>query len=296
MFIFFQKILPKHLLSRCLGFFAHCRCAFFKNAAIRFFIRYFKVDMSESLITDIKQFPSFNDFFIRQLKPDVRPVATDPAAIICPVDGVISELGKIHVGRLLQAKGVEYELVELLGGDAALAQHFVGGDFFTAYLAPKDYHRVHMPVAGRLRQMTYVPGQLFSVNPTSVLGIPRLFARNERVICEFDTTIGPMAVIFVGALLIGGVATAWHGQVMPASSNEARVRTYSESAIFLHRGDEIGYFQWGSTVILLFGQNYLEWQGQLHAGNSVQMGQLIGIKHKKHDEACSHELAGQQLN
>jgi phosphatidylserine decarboxylase len=276
MFIFWQRIIWKHGLSRLLGWFAHCRCTFFKKWAIRHFIRHFKVDLSESLITDIDQFPSFNDFFVRRLKSQARPLPQDQGAIACPADGVISELGKILDGRLLQAKGRYYTLDDLLGGDMEMSRYFNGGEFFTVYLAPKDYHRVHIPVSGTLKRMIHVPGQLFSVNTESVQGIPRLFARNERVICLFATAAGPMAVIFVGALLIGSVVTAWHGEVMPSRGEKPVNKIYQDSSISFQKGDEIGYFQWGSTVIVLFGPDYARWQESLQPGNSVKMGQEIG--------------------
>ncbi len=277
MFIFWQKIIWKHGLSRLLARFARCRCMFFKKWAIRHFIRYFKVDLSESLITDIEQFPSFNDFFIRRLKSQARPLPQDQDSIACPADGVISELGKILDGRLLQAKGCYYALNDLLGGDMKMSQYFRGGEFFTVYLAPKDYHRVHIPVSGTLKQMIHIPGQLFSVNTESVRGIPGLFARNERVICLFATDAGPMAVIFVGALLIGGVVTNWHGEVTPSRGEKPVNKIYQDSSISFQRGDEIGYFQWGSTVIVLFGPDNARWQESLQPGDSVKMGQEIGM-------------------
>lgn len=274
MFIFLQKLLPQHLLSRLLGCFAHARCSVFKNWAIKRFIRYFNVDLSESLITDIREFPTFNDFFIRHLKPGVRPLPDDSTAIVCPADGIISEMGHIHASRLLQAKGRHYELGELCG-DPELAKYFADGEFLTVYLAPKDYHRVHIPVDGILEKMIHIPGQLFSVNAISVKSIPNLFARNERVVCLFQTPAGKMAVIFVGALLIGSVVTTWHGKVMPAH-NDPLVKSYTDSAITFKSGEEIGYFQWGSTVIVLFERNRAHWQSNLNSGTSVKMGQAVG--------------------
>lgn len=275
MFNILQRILPKHSLSKLLGRVAAWRNMFFKNCAIRWFINYFKVDLTESLITDIQQFSSFNDFFIRRLKPNARVLPTAETAIACPADGIISELGKIQQQRLLQAKGKYYSLNDLFGDDTATAQRFCDGEFFTVYLAPKNYHRVHMPVTGRLLQMIHLPGQLFSVNAVSVNGIPQLFARNERVICLFATDAGMMAVIFVGALLIGSIVTVWHGQVMPVL-DEPIVKTYYDTSLIFQRGDELGYFQWGSTVIVLFEAARAAWQTTLHAGGAVQMGQPIG--------------------
>lgn len=275
MFLLVQKILPRHGLSRLLGILAHWRCAAFKNCAIRCFMKYFKVDLTESLITDIEQFPAFNDFFVRQLKPNARPLPQEMAAIACPADGNISELGKIDAQRLLQAKGKYYSLLDLLGGNHEMAQRFDNGEFLTVYLAPKDYHRVHMPVTGILRQMIHIPGELFSVNAKSVNGIPQLFARNERVICLFETAVGQMAVIFVGAMLIGSVVTTWHGQVMPAHGTPLNKR-YDNPNLIFQRGAELGYFQWGSTVIVLFESKRAEWRAELVSGDAVRMGQSIG--------------------
>ncbi len=276
MFLFFQKILPKHLLSRLLGFLAHCRCKTFKNTAIRIFMHYYPINLSEAQISDIHQFPSFNDFFIRRLKQGARVLPDDTTAVICPADGNISEIGNIHAGRLLQAKGQHYSLIDLLGGDLELAQNFMEGNFATIYLAPKDYHRVHMPVAGRLQQMIYIPGQLFSVNFTAANHIPQLFSRNERVVCIFQTEIGLMAVILVGAMLIGSVVTSWQGQVMPSSGRKPFKTNYENSNIHLQRGEELGYFQWGSTAIVLFAPGNVNWQ-DFQSGDAVLMGQTIGL-------------------
>ena len=276
MFITFQKLLPKRLLSRFMSCLAHSRCRPLKNWAIRVFCRHFEVDLAESVITDFQQFPSFNDFFIRELKPGVRPLPTDPHVVACPVDGAISELGPISQGKLLQAKGEMYSLTGLLGGEAKLSQLFQNGKFLTVYLAPKNYHRVHMPITGKLIEMRYMPGKLFSVNPTSVKGIPGLFNRNERVICLFETKAGPMAVILVAAMLIGGVVTRWAGRVMPQTPSQPVVTDYTHSDIVLKQGDELGYFEWGSTVILLFGPQGSNWNSDLCAGKSTVMGQSIG--------------------
>jgi len=270
MFTFFQKIIPQHGLSKFLARFARSRNEIFKNWAIKIFSQYFKVDLTESLITDVQQFASFNDFFIRRLKPDARPFPEDPQVIMSPADGVISEFGKIDSGRLLQAKGKYYRLQELLGNDHLLADQFSEGEFLTIYLAPKDYHRVHMPIDGVLKKMIHVPGKLFSVNAVSVNGITNLFSRNERVICLFETARGPMAVIFVGALLIGSVVTSWHGSVLTSA-------TYNEGAHF-PRGEELGYFQWGSTVIVLFAADQVNWQSMLRSGDSIQMGKIVGVQ------------------
>jgi phosphatidylserine decarboxylase len=275
MFARLQKISPNHCLSQCAGRFAHSRRPGFKNWAIRRFIRHFSVDLTESLITDIHQFSSFNDFFIRRLKPEARLLPQETSAIACPADGVISEFGRIQAGQLLQAKNKYYSLQALLADDSVLAQSFLDGDFCTIYLAPKDYHRVHLPYDGELRQMIYVPGRLFSVNPASVSHVSQLFAHNERVICVFHTVFGPMAVIFVGATLVGSVVTPWHGQVMPVSVRKTQSYSYSNAAMVFRRGDEIGYFQWGSTVIMLFPADSVQWRDALQAGSSVRMGENL---------------------
>ncbi len=280
MFIFFQKVLPKKFLTRLLGLFAHSRCTYFKNLAIRLFIRCFHVNMDESLVTDYRQFKSFNEFFIRRLKPAVRPMPEDPKAMACFSDGKVVEMGKIQAGQLLQAKDQNYTLVDLLAGDPALAQLFVEGQYCTVYLAPKDYHRVHMPFTGQLNKMIYVPGELFSVEPRALQGIPRVFARNERVICLFTTEKGPMAVILVGAMLVGSIVIAWHGQVAPNKNPVIQTETYPDAKIVLRRGDELGYFQWGSTAIVLFAKDALRWQS-IKPGDEVKTGQIIGFANEK---------------
>lgn len=276
MFIFLQKIIPKHLLSRCLARLSHWRFKPFKNWAIRCFSAYYAVDLSESLITDINEFSCFNDFFIRKLKPGSRKLPQDQTAIASPADGFISELGHIESGKLIQAKGLNYSLRELFNDQGQTSQYFDQGGFITIYLAPKNYHRVHMPVMGVLRQMYHVAGELFSVNAISVRSIPKLFSRNERVVCLFATANGPMAVILVGACLIGSVVTSWHGVVMPNSQGKKTDIIYEDSAITLQKGDELGYFQWGSTVIVLFGPEAAHWCNDLNPGDPVCMGQIIG--------------------
>lgn len=276
MFIFFQKILPKNLLSRLLARLAHWRWPPFKNWAIRSFSAYFSVDLSESQVSDINQFSSFNDFFIRRLRPDARAFSPEPADVISPADGIISQLGDIRGKDLIQAKGINYTLSELFNGDEQMARYFENGEFITVYLAPKDYHRVHMPIMGILRQMYHVPGKLFSVNSASVSAIPKLFARNERVINLFATVNGPMAVILVGACLVGSASTAWHGVVMPSPRKQNLNIIYEDAAITLQKGEELGYFQWGSTVIVLFAQNCVKWRQDLQPGDSIRVGQTMG--------------------
>jgi phosphatidylserine decarboxylase len=193
LFILFQYLLPHHLLSRLAGCVAECRVRWFKNAFTQWFVRRYQVDMSQAQVEDITAYQHFNDFFTRALKPGARPLDETPGAILCPADGAVSQLGPIEHGRIFQAKGHSYSALELLGGDARLSAPFMGGEFATVYLSPKDYHRVHMPLTGTLREMVYVPGRLFSVNQTTAENVPELFARNERVVCLFDTERGPMA-------------------------------------------------------------------------------------------------------
>ncbi|MBS0350593.1 MAG: phosphatidylserine decarboxylase [Proteobacteria bacterium] len=274
-FIFFQKVLPKHFLSRLLGRLAHSRCRVFKNWTIKIFIKYFEIDLSEAVVTEIDHFPSFNDFFIRKLKPEVRPIPNDPKIIAAPADGIISQMGQIQKGNLLQAKNHLYSLEELLGGDIETSRLFQNGQFCTIYLSPKDYHRVHMPISGKLEKMIYVPGKLFSVNHKSVKGIPRLFNQNERVICLFETAAGPMTMIFVGAMLVGGIVTQWSGKVLPAKVSFPVEQ--ANTLVFLNQGEEAGFFQWGSTVILLFGEQQIEWRADLNSGARIKVGERIGL-------------------
>lgn len=273
--VWWQYLLPQHLLSRWMGRLAHSRCKKFKNWAITAFTRHYGVNLNESAIEDIRQFQNFNDFFTRKLKPDARPIATDPAAIISPVDGCISEIGKIEAHTILQAKKKFYSLTCLFGGDEALANNFMDGSFMTAYLAPKDYHRIHMPFDGQLVSMRYIPGKLFSVNTASASKINDLFARNERLVCVFDSSIGPFVVIAVGAMIVGSIVTAWHGVVNEGHSDKVSTWNYADKSIRFCRGDELGYFQLGSTVILLFARNAMAWNAQLKAGLPLQVGQMI---------------------
>ncbi len=270
-----QYLLPQHGLSRFMGFLANCRCPRFKNWAINKYIRLFQVNMKEAKIEDPKEFDCFNDFFIRELKPELRPIAAEQIALVSPVDGQISELGKIDGDRLFQAKGHYYELGALIG-DEKLAKTFLDGEFLTAYLAPRDYHRIHMPIKGKLEKMLHIPGKLFSVNPPTVASIPNLFSRNERVISLFSTEIGPMAVIAVGAVIVGGISTQWHGLVTPPSSRAVSMWDYSNVDIQIDRGEEMGHFQLGSTVIILFTENKIGWSETVKAKMALKMGEKIG--------------------
>ena len=278
LFILSQYLLPHHLLSRLIGYAADCRAAWFKNRLIGWFAKQYQVDMSEAQIEDLNAFEHFNAFFTRALKPGARPLEQSPGAVLCPADGAISQLGKIEHGRIFQAKGHSFSLVELLGGDSERASPFMGGTFATVYLSPKDYHRVHMPLAGTLTEMVYVPGRLFSVNQSTAENVPELFARNERVVCLFDTERGPMAVVLVGAMIVASIETVWAGLVTPPKRSLKTFR-YDEAArapIVLDKGAELGRFKLGSTAIVLFGADQVQWAQELVAGSPVQMGQLLG--------------------
>lgn len=278
LFILSQHLIPHHLLSRLIGCAAECRAAWFKNRLIGWFAKQYQVDMSEAQVEDLNAYEHFNAFFTRALKDGARPLDNTPGAVLCPADGAISQLGRIEHGRVFQAKGHNYSVTELLGGDSERAAAFMGGDFATVYLSPKDYHRVHMPLAGTLREMIYVPGRLFSVNQTTAENVPELFARNERVVCLFDTERGPMAVVLVGAMIVASIETVWAGLITPPKRELKTVR-YDEAArgpISLEKGVELGRFKLGSTAIVLFGPEQVKWAEELGANSPVRMGQLLG--------------------
>lgn len=274
LFILLQHLLPQHLLSRAVGYLAESRCNWIKRPFIKTFAKQYKVNMSEAVIEDLQQFENFNAFFTRELKPGMRPL--DEAAVVSPADGAISQIGPINYGRILQAKGRGYGLSTLLGGQADLAELFINGHFATIYLSPSDYHRVHMPVTGTLRETLYVPGDLYSVNQTTAEGVDNLFARNERLVAIFDTEQGPMAMILVGAMIVAGIETVWGGQVAPPQNKGWRVdhQTPAEPVI-LKQGEEMGRFKLGSTVVLLFGKDAIEWSESLKAEDPVRLGQAI---------------------
>ena len=276
LFIISQYLVPQHLLSRLVGKLADSTVPWVKNTFINAFIKHYQVDMSEAREPDPALYPSFNAFFTRPLKEDARAIADEPG-IVCPSDGAISEIGPITHGRILQAKGQTYSCSELLGGDASLAAEFDGGQFVTVYLSPKDYHRVHMPCAGQLRRTIYVPGDLFSVNQATAENVPRLFARNERLVSVFDTDQGAMASVMVGAMIVAGIDTVWAGQVAPP--RRTLINTDfgpTDNSVALERGAEMGRFHLGSTVILLFPKDAIEWLQSFSAGDSVRMGELLG--------------------
>lgn len=266
-------LIPQGLLSRLVGLLAHSQSPIIKDAFIRFFLKKYPINMAEAAESNPFAYPSFSDFFTRKLKAEARPIDPDTQHIVSPSDGVISEIGQIKQDQLLQAKGQSYSLEALLT-DPSLAQTFSNGEFATIYLAPKDYHRVHMPVDGTLTKMIYVPGQLFSVNFKSSQYVPGLFARNERVIALFDTAFGPMAMILVGAMIVANIHTVWAGQITPGAKRKISHQTYE--GIHLKKGEEMGLFTLGSTVILLFEENKMRWLPHLQTLSPVKMGKHIG--------------------
>jgi len=271
--IFLQKCLPQHLISQIFGWLARIRHPLpLKNWMINHFIQKYQVDMSLAVIENVEAYPDFNHFFIRQLKTELRPITADKHAIISPVDGSIAQIGKIHKNQLLQAKDFYYDLETLLGGDKTLANLFYDGSFATLYLAPRDYHRVHMPLSGKLIKSIYIPGKLFSVNKMTSEIIPHLYTRNERLVTVFETEAGCMAVILVGAIIVGNIQTVWMDK--PVRSKRARTSLPSTD-LYLDKGAELGYFTMGSTVIVLFEKNKSILSPTLQTESTVKMGQLL---------------------
>lgn len=270
--ILLQYLAPHQALTWLAKVLCECRWQWWKNWQINFLIRRYGADLQAAQLTNIEDYPTFNSFFTRHLKPELRPIVQGSREIACPVDGAVSQIGKIHQNKLLQAKGFDYTLISLLGGSQTHTNTFANGSFATIYLAPKDYHRIHMPFSGTLHETIYIPGKLFSVNQMTTQYIPRLFSRNERLVCIFDTEIGKMAVILVGAMLVGNIQTVWSKEV-PHSKN-IRITEYTDT-IKLNRGEELGHFKMGSTVIVLFEKDKTEWSSLLTASDTVKMGQLL---------------------
>lgn len=267
-----QYLCPK-LLTRVAGQIASARLGGLTTALIRRFVARYRVDMGEADPGDVAAYASFNDFFTRALRTDARPLAA--ADLVCPVDGAISQFGAIARDQIFQAKGHSYGTRALLGGDGALAARFADGHFATLYLSPRDYHRVHMPCAGQLAQMLYVPGTLFSVGPATVRAVPGLFARNERVVCLFESGSGPFALVLVGAAIVGSVATVWHGRVHPPRSPAPRRWDYAAGQVSLAQGAELGRFLLGSTVLLLLPRGALRFNPDWAPGRAIRMGQAM---------------------
>ncbi|NMM79664.1 phosphatidylserine decarboxylase [Acidovorax sp. SRB_14] len=271
-----QYLLPKRLLTTLAGRIASARAGGLSTALIRRFVARYGVDMAEAAEPDMAAYDSFNAFFTRALRPGARPLAQ--ADLVCPVDGAISQFGAIDQGQVFQAKGHSYSATALVGGDAALAAQFADGHFATLYLSPRDYHRIHMPCAGTLRSMVHVPGDLFSVNPTTARGVPGLFARNERVVCTFDSEHGPFVLVLVGATIVGSMATVWHGQVNPPRSGVPRQWDYTGQGIALQQGEEMGRFLLGSTVVMLFPAGPLRFNPAWAPGRAIRLGEAMASR------------------
>jgi phosphatidylserine decarboxylase len=272
-----QYLLPQHALSRLGGKIANCRWKWWKNWVIKHFIKRYGVDMTIAQLENSEDYPNFNSFFTRALKPETRPIVTEPNAIASPVDGTVSQIGRIQEDYLIQAKGFQFSLQGLLGGAPRIAQQFENGFFATIYLSPKDYHRVHMPIQGTLTHTIYIPGRLFSVNPLTTNTVSSLFSRNERLVCLFETEVGPMAVILVGAMLVASINTTWR-EAFVSTTVTSNLPPYP---VELKRGAELGHFKLGSTVIILFPKDAIEWDSTIKECSSVQMGQLLGLIQQK---------------
>jgi len=273
-----QYLLPHHALSRLVLKASRWQTPWWKNLLIDTIIRHFKVDMHDALEPDPHAYASFNDFFTRALRDEARPLPADDRLVVSPADSRISQLGVIQQGRIFQAKGRHFDVLELLGGDEDSARAFTDGRFTTLYLSPRDYHRIHMPLDGTLTRTIYVPGRLFSVAPHTVRTVPRLFARNERLACLFETPAGPLALVAVGALFVSSIETLWSGIETPPHGHRIRIRDFPaevEQRIHLTRGVEMGRFNMGSTVILLFGRERVDWLETLAPGQALRMGQAL---------------------
>lgn len=272
-----QLMLPTRFLSWCMYKITRIEKPWFKDAFIRSFMRMYRIGLDQAKVQDPKAFRHFNEFFTRELKPGVRPLSLEPA-LLSPVDGTISQFGRIENGRIFQAKGHSYTAIDLLGGNIENATPFLGGDFCTIYLAPYNYHRIHMPANATLRYWRYVPGRLFSVNPATARSMPGLFTRNERIVAVFDTERGPLAMVLVGALFVGSMETVWTGQVTPPHSREADSGNYTPmNPVTLKRGQEMGRFNMGSTVILLHAPYGMQWSPYVRPGATIRMGEELGI-------------------
>jgi len=269
----FQYVLPQHLLSQSIGWLADSHLPWLKNAFIRIFITMYHVNLREAIVEDPSAYPTFNDFFTRHLKPELRPIAPSPQAIATPADGTLSQCGRIQQDQLLQAKQFYFDLPTLLGNDVTDAQTFLNGYFATIYLAPHNYHRVHMPITGKLIKTVYVPGKLFSVNRMTSELIPQLYSRNERLICYFQTEVGTMAVILVGAMIVGSIQTVWMDDPVRATHVQTEPAPYD---FILNKGAELGLFKMGSTVIVLFPQDTIQWSPTLQSSQLVHMGEELG--------------------
>ena len=268
-----QYIIPKQAITALAGKLAQAEAGKLTTAVIRWFVQRYQVNMAEASQSNIQHYKSFNEFFTRPLKAGARPLAK--ADFVCPVDGAISQFGDIKADQIYQAKGHQYSTLAMLAGDIKLAKQFENGHFATLYLSPKDYHRIHMPCAATLKSMTYVPGDLFSVNPLTAQNVPGLFARNERVICEFDSTHGTFVLILVGATIVGSMATNWHGVVNPPRVGRVTTWTYEDQTIEFKQGEEMGRFLLGSTVVMLFPKDTIKFNSNWKPAKSIQLGEKM---------------------
>lgn len=270
-----QYLLPKHLVTLLAGKLANAKMGKFTTFLITKFIKQFKIDMSEAKYSEAADFETFNDFFTRELKAGLRPIIEGDNNLATPVDGCVSQQGDIKAGRIFQAKGHDFSLRELLGGRDDVAAPFDDGIFSTVYLAPKDYHRIHMPITGKLEQMIFIPGDLFSVNPLTAQNVPNLFARNERAVAIFSTAIGPMAMVLVGATIVGSIETVWEGTLTPQKNKEIQYWDYQDQEIILQKGAEMGRFKLGSTIVALFPKNSIEFSDALAPSSVTRLGELF---------------------
>ncbi|NCA71549.1 MAG: phosphatidylserine decarboxylase [Sphingobacteriia bacterium] len=282
LFVILQHILPQHTLSRLMYALARVRWGPLKDLLIGQLVRRYHIDLSEAAEPNPRAYDDFNAFFTRALRPGARPLDADPRAVVSPVDGLISQIGSITSDQPIQAKGEDFTIAQLLGGDEARARAFAGGRFATIYLAPSDYHRIHMPVAGALEWMGHIQGRLFSVNATTTRLVPGLLARNERVVCQFETAAGRMTMVLVGAIFVGGIETVWSGEVTPRRMQTGATHD-ADHPIRLERGAEMGRFNLGSTVILLFEPSRIDWDARLVPGCKIQLGQRLGTIGKSTD-------------
>lgn len=272
-FVALQRLVPQHGLSRLGSKLAEATTPWLKNALIKQFIRTYNVNVDEAVSSDLNDYPHFNAFFTRSLKEGARPIDQNETSLVCPADGTVSQLGPIKAGNIFQAKGKSFSVDSLLGTSDRDSQRFMNGSFITTYLSPSDYHRVHMPVGGELLYTRYIPGKLFSVNDTTTQYIDGLFAKNERLVCMFDTPGGRCAVILVGAMMVAGIESVWHGHYQP---DEVTTNQFNSGQILLEKGEEMGRFKFGSTVVLLFEPESMAWDPQYQPGTITRMGEVLG--------------------
>ena len=278
LFILFQYLVPKKFISEVIGFFAKSQNYYIKTFFIKNFQKKYNVNLKEAIYEDVELYPSFNSFFTRELKPESRPIDENIQSIISPADGVVSQIGNINSGKIIQAKGIYFNVLSFLGNDKEYFEKFKEGLFSTIYLSPKDYHRVHMPIDGKLSQMIYVPGKLFSVNKITTRTVKNLYSINERLICFFDTVRGPMSVVLVGAMIVSGITVQWEKD---NCFNKRKIQKFvypsiGKDSVFLKKGAEIGRFMLGSTVVICFGNNKVNWSNKISVNSVVRMGQGIG--------------------